>query len=176
MSQNEPLDSNEEYPNSPSVLVDAIKALNDEYENIIFEMEGVVDHYWIVWRQKNSELKKLRERSTTKVYMEGSIAPHIVIRHDKAYAEWQIFTPDRTGKKKRNWGQRINPKRHKGTDSPYYRDEQFQGRAKDWEFELILQTESQLSPLRYGANYIHRAKSNIQQLLKSIEKKGNNKS
>ncbi|MCD9475881.1 hypothetical protein GLP21_12470 [Photobacterium carnosum] len=175
MGQDVTLGSNEEYYGTPSVIVDALNTLSNEYENIIFEMEGIVDHYWIAWRQKNNELKAMRMRSTTSVYVEGSIAPHIVMRHGKAYAEWQIFNPGRTGKKSRRWGKRINPKRNKVTKTVFYRDEQFQNIAKDWEFELILKAESQLSPLRYSAEYIYKARSDIQQLLKSIVRKGDNK-
>lgn len=173
MSQAATSDSNEKYTGAPSVLVESVKALSAEYDNIVFEMEGIVDHYWIVWRQKNSELKVMRLRSTTMVYVEGSIAPHVVMRNGKAYAEWQIFNPGRTGKKSRTWGKRINPKRNKITKTVFYRDEQFQSIAQDWEFELILKTESQLSPLRYSADYIYKARSDIQQLLKSIVRKGN---
>ena len=173
MSQDKTSDSDEKYRGAPPVLVAALGALTVEYENIIFEMEGIVDHYWIVWRQKNKELKAQRERSTTKVYVEGSIAPHILMRHKKAYAEWQIFNPGRTGKKKRTWGKRINPKRNKITQTVFYREMQFRGIAQDWELELILKTEAQLSPLRYGADYIYKSISDIRQLLKSIVRKGN---
>ncbi|ENP8454837.1 hypothetical protein C5F64_17265 [Photobacterium damselae subsp. damselae] len=156
----------------PTAIQDALKALDKEYENIIFELEGIIDTYWIKWREKNKQLRVQRERSTTVVFNEGTIAPRLVTRNTKSYAEWVRYTPGRVGKKSKTWGTRINPKRLSNRKGMYYRIDQFEGIAKDWELELIAETEAKLSPLRYVAEYVYKAKSDTQQLIKSIVRKG----
>lgn len=148
---------------SKHVIEKAKLDLKPILNDLVEEATIIIDDYWLKWRLTNKQLKR-RENQNPQVHLRGSIAPRITERTGKKYIEWNIYAPGRYGKREKSWGTRIPPRK-----GPVYKMSQFTNVAKDWELELIEQTENKLRPIRYAMERIHGSHAYLGRLIGTMK-------
>jgi len=145
------------------IIETARSELRITLDTLIEEAREVVGEYWLEWRLMNKKLAEEERKQVVPKYLRGNIAPRITVRTGKTYIEWGVYAPNRYGGRKKNWGDRIAPRK-----GPIYRMSQFSKKAQDWEFELIEQTEKKLRPLRYAMEHIHNSQAYLSRLISKM--------
>jgi hypothetical protein len=118
----------------------------------------LIDDYWLEWRMKNEELRKL---SRPGEFLGGEVAPRAVTKTGKLYLEWLRFSPGRQGKRSKSWGDKI-PEGARG-----YSVDAIASKSPLWEKELITRTESELAVLRSSITSLHECKIKLNRQMRT---------
>lgn len=117
----------------------------------------LADDYW----SEFSDINKSQYNKPSEQRQIGRYGPNVQLhpRNEKIYIEWRQYSPSRTGKRQKIYGERLRPRR--GLN---YLPSQFV-KAYPWELDMIVSLEEKFQELRTMIEIYHGANKGLKRML-----------
>ena len=117
----------------------------------------LADDYWAEF----TDINRGQYNKPAELRQIGRYGPNVQLhpRNEKIYIEWRSYSPSRTGKRQKIYGERIRPRR--GLN---YHPTQF-SKAYPWELERIVKLEEQFQELRTMIEIYHGMNKGLKRFL-----------